>query len=175
MSKIMLAVYLSFHLYFRSLFVPFIWSLWKSWNLFVNYHLNKSLVNLLRVIILEPQSHPATNGVRSGMLQCLSKNTCSGIQQYLYKDTYPGILHRFEKNIPTQRYLSSDTSPRIPNQRFQDLHQISIQLTQDPTGTTTYINYLWSYPPRENTGIEYSSTPQTKYLQYYYTPQRCPD
>lgn len=116
-SKIMLAVYLSFHLYFRSLFVPFIWSLWKSWNLFVNYHLNKSLVNLLRVIILEPQSHPATNGVRSGMLQCLSKNTCSGIQQYLYKDTYPVILHRFEKytytEIPIQWYVSKDTKSKI--------------------------------------------------------------
>lgn len=53
--------------------------------------------------------------------------------------------------IPTpERYLYRDTSPRIPNQRFQDLKQISIQLFQDPMGTTTHINYLWSYPPREN-------------------------
>lgn len=113
----MLAVYLSFHLYFRSLFVPFIWSLWKSWNLFVNYHLNKSLVNLL--------SYYFGAAKPPGDKWCQKWDAAMPIQKYLFRDPAISIQRYLSRNpasfwkkytyteIPIQWYVSKDTKSKI--------------------------------------------------------------
>lgn len=109
----MLAVYLSFHLYFRSLFVPFIWSLWKSWNLFVNYHLNKSLVNLL--------SYYFGAAKPPGDKWCQKWDAAMPIQKYLFRD--PAIsIQRYLSSDPAsfwKIYLHRDTYPVIRLQGYQ--------------------------------------------------------